>query len=275
MRGAPEKGELQSPGRSKILKKLNVLPHALLHLWSAKFRRIEQSPVFIVGCGHSGTTLLLRILGAHRSFYPIIEESNTFSKARYHNLRTFDLLAFFKGKKRWIEKTPKHIRHIDEIFAFRPDAKLIFIIRDGRDVALSIKKRTGRIEDGIERWLADNALGYAWIDDPRVIAVRYEDLVGSFRAEMTRLLDFLGEPYDDNIEQFQKVTAPKEAVTEKPESQFGNRAHFQHRMWQVSQPLFDGRNKWRREMTPEEIELFRQRAGAELVQYGYEQNSDW
>ena len=32
---------------------------------SSRFRYIVRNPVFIVGCGHSGTTLLLRVIGSH------------------------------------------------------------------------------------------------------------------------------------------------------------------------------------------------------------------
>ena len=42
------------------------------------------------------------------------------------------------GKKRWGEKTPHHIYYWDEIAKIWPDAKIIHIYRDGRDVALSL-----------------------------------------------------------------------------------------------------------------------------------------
>ena len=37
-----------------------------------------KPPIFIVGCGRSGTTLLLRILGKHENIYAIEEESHLF-----------------------------------------------------------------------------------------------------------------------------------------------------------------------------------------------------
>lgn len=261
-------------GRSKLHKKLNILPHSILMLVSAAFRRIYNNPVFIVGCGHSGTTLLLRIMGAHPGFYPIMTESNTFVKRRYHNLRTYDMLAFFTNKRRWVEKTPKHVRYLADIFSLRPTAKVIFITRDGRDVALSIRKRKGDIIEGIERWVMDNDAGFACIDDPRLVMVRYEDLVASFKDEMTRIFEFLGERYDERIEEFHAAYDAGHAIHEKPESQFGT-GHRNYRMWQVSQPLFDGRGKWRQEMTDDERLLFKRLAGDALVRFGYAKDLEW
>ena len=43
-------------------------------------------------------------------------------------------------KKRWIEKTPMHLMYLASILSFFPNAKLIRIVRDPRDVALSLQK---------------------------------------------------------------------------------------------------------------------------------------
>ena len=44
------------------------------------------------------------------------------------------------NKTRWGEKTPGHLEYIKTILSFYPHAKMIHIIRDPRDVALSLKK---------------------------------------------------------------------------------------------------------------------------------------
>jgi hypothetical protein len=43
----------------------------------SNFRYIVDNPVFIVGSGHCGTTLLLKVISAHPNFYGI-NESNPF-----------------------------------------------------------------------------------------------------------------------------------------------------------------------------------------------------
>jgi hypothetical protein len=46
--------------------------------------------------------------------------------------------------------------YIKEMFVYTVKPKIIVVIRDGRDVAASLKKRFGNIEHGINRWITDN-----------------------------------------------------------------------------------------------------------------------
>ena len=158
---------------------------------------IDSPPVFIVGCGHSGTSILLAILDSHSRIYAVPYETkiavqdsrNKFKRA----LKRFDRWAISAGKRRWVEKTPNHVRHIKKILRWCPDAKFLLIIRDGRDVAASIKKRNDSIEKGINRWVKDNLAGKEYWDHPSVHVVRYEDLVGNFEFCIKDILNFLNE----------------------------------------------------------------------------------
>jgi hypothetical protein len=47
----------------------------ILYILHASFRQIVDNCVFVVGCGRSGTTLLLRVVGAHPNFHAILDES--------------------------------------------------------------------------------------------------------------------------------------------------------------------------------------------------------
>jgi len=44
-------------------------------------------------------------------------------------------------ERRWVEKTPLHIRYMDKLFTLRPKATAVLMIRDGRDVVASFKGR--------------------------------------------------------------------------------------------------------------------------------------
>src|SRR5436190_13903882 len=78
--------------------------------------KIEAEPIFIVGCGHSGTSLLLAILGAHSRIFAAPFESRIAKKATWRfraGMRKFERWAIANGKIRWAEKTPGHILRID------------------------------------------------------------------------------------------------------------------------------------------------------------------
>ena len=114
-----------------------------------------------------------------------------------------EAVARKQGVDRWIDSTPTNIPHLLRIKKDFPDARIIHIIRDGRDVALSLDKR------GWSRplpWDRDQALLAAglyweWIVrkgrklgatlQPDYLEVRYEDLVNQPADTLDRLGAFL------------------------------------------------------------------------------------
>ena len=56
---------------------------------------------------------------------------------------------------------------------------------------------------------------------------------------------------------------------EKPNNINQKEYTSQLRNWQVNQPIFDGRGRWQKEMTPQQKEIFKQKAQQYLVQFGY------
>lgn len=253
---------------------LNVFRHAYLRLTEPGFAEVVERPIFVVGCGHSGTTLLLRIIGSHPNIHTILNESATFTKNQTYNLRNFDMTAYAAGKKRWIEKTPLHIHHIGAIFKRRPGAKVIIIVRDGRDVAASIKKRKGNLKTGVDRWVRDNEAGEKWWPDPRIKVLKYEDLIADFEGTIRATAQFLGEDYNQRMKDYHQNFKKEIHIDKPPDSPEGEN-HLKYRMWQVEQPMFDGRGRWVQELAPSEKELVKQKAGEMLVRYGYATDLNW
>lgn len=251
------------------------LTHRLRYLTNPRFRRVVDNPVFVVGCGHSGTTLMLRILGSHPDIHPVLQESRMFETGTHGCLLwRFERDAWRAGARRLVEKTPKHVLHIGKIFALRPQARIVLMLRDGRDVAVSIRDRLGSIAHGIRRWIDDNEASRAWWGDPRVKLVRYEDLVTNFRAIADDVFRFLGEEPAGGVEEFyRKFTEPGEVLAKPPDAT--ERNHLAYRIWQVTQPLFDGRRRWEREMSDEERIAFKVMAGGLLRELGYAESPDW
>ena len=240
----------------------------------------NASPIFVVGCGHSGTSLLVRILGAHSRLCAIPFESQFALKwpepgdeARAFFARC-EKLTRGVGKARWVEKTPRHIYRVGEILRHFPEGKIVLMLRDGRDVACSIRDRYGSLEAGVARWMEDNRAGQAFWEHPNVRVVRYEAVVEKFERTLREVFDFIGEPFEEGVMRYHETPLFYFASRlEKPREIFGE-GHEMYRNWQMNQPLFDGRGKWRG-LSEAEKRVIKERAGAMLVEYGYAADLNW
>jgi len=161
-------------------------------------------------------------------------------------------------------RTPRNVRCIERILDFFPQALVIVIRRDGRDVVCSLKARGFMIEDGAKRWLHDNALADAFIDHPRVSFIRYEDLVNRGKEAISELLDFLGEDSLDLLQLYNESRQTATADDPKPTE------HNALRKWQLGREIYNGGGRWRKELNPEEIAIVEDALRARLTLYDYE-----
>ena len=243
--------------------------------------RVSAPPIFLVGCGHSGTSILQRLLGEHSHIYGVPYESRIFEYENFKKWLTMKIWnreTVVRAKQRWVEKTPMHVRLIERIFASFPTARILFVVRDGRDVTVSFRKRFGDFETGLKRWVEDNRSGLAWRDDSRVMTVRYEDLVKRYDETMPRICAFIGETFEEGMIAFHENPAyyHSEKVIDNPVSESG-KDHKYYRNWQVNQKLFDGSGKWVKEMSEEEKARFKTDKDAMelLIEFGYADGDDW
>lgn len=101
------------------------------------------------------------------------------------------------GYQRWGDKTPIYNHHLDVLYELFPEAKYIHMIRDGRDVALSVMNRywgPKNIFTAAHEWKEEIALIDEFI--PRlpanqILEIKYEELLGTPIETFMRIYDYL------------------------------------------------------------------------------------
>jgi hypothetical protein len=189
------------------------------------------APIFIVGSNGSGSTLLRLMLDSHPNI-AIPEETGFLRLANLHrwvpywklggdwyrNLNlteeqlTAELATFYgglftsyaasRGKRRWGDKTPFHVWHLDLATRMYPDAMVVGIIRHPAAAVSSMRRRFRRpIGGSVKHWRRSTRQllhAGAQLGD-RFVLLRYEDLVTQPEAVMRALVAQLGEPWSDDV----------------------------------------------------------------------------
>jgi hypothetical protein len=158
--------------------------------------------------------------GAETKFLPDIEQSlNRWSVGEKFNLSRADLVGrmrdFYgsiqadymrsRGKVRWVEKSPVYTLHLDLIEQMYPDAQYIHLVRDARDVVASTKDRWGwraALGTALRKWRKYVTTAREFgerVGTGRYLELRYEDLVAEPEKKAREVLEFLGEPWDPAV----------------------------------------------------------------------------
>jgi hypothetical protein len=189
-----------------------------------------DSPIFLVGCQRSGTTMLRLVLDSHSRiscgpetrFLPdlrrIVDEQRDWPRLARFGFPREDWLRrigdFFggvhadyateRGKARWADKTPMYALSMDFIAEVFPDAQFVHLIRDGRDVVVSHRKRFGYFSavKCVVKWpryiRAARAFGAA-LPAGQYHELRYEEAVADPDKSLRALFEFLGEEWEDGV----------------------------------------------------------------------------
>lgn len=104
------------------------------------------------------------------------------------------------GKSRWVEKTPDHIEHLALIRRHFPQSPIVRIVRDPRDVALSLMQvpwGTTSFLEGLLLWRRQDAASASFCaQDANTLTLRFEQLVLEPQVVTEALCRFLGEDFE-------------------------------------------------------------------------------
>jgi hypothetical protein len=213
---------------------------------------------------------MLRLLSVHIHPWELtIDRERLLAEARPRDLLGLNC-AFYEqymaamGKVRWADKSTFVIHHLDRVLARDPGAKLIWLIRDPRDVAVSSRESvfnpwhpylTARL------WSEQQRLGAAALaahGPGSVHRMHYESLIALPEPTLRHLFDFLDEPWDEGVLRFF-------------EGRSARRIARLSRDWaNAGRPILsDNSGKYRKALSAEEIGAVEMAAGEPMARLGY------
>lgn len=143
-------------------------------------------------------------------------------------------------------------RNIDRLLAILPQARLLHILRDPRDVARSSISMgwAGTLYHGVDHWVHTEkcwARVAGSLSPGQVFELKYETLLADVEGALRQVCTFLGRPYDPGMLNYHKSTTygpPDASLVEQ----------------------------WRRLSSPREVALLEAKAGALMQSRGYRLN---
>jgi hypothetical protein len=180
----------------------------------------------------------------------------------------FDLYGKRHGKRFVGDKTPGYVRYLPMLHELWPEVKFAHIIRDGRDVCLSVldwRKGVTSYSTFSDDPFTTTGVWWEWyvrlgreggsqLGPGLYHELRYESLVAEPAGESARLCQFLGIPYDASMLRFYEGrTRSKPGLSTKSS-------------WL---PVTSGLRDWRTTMHADDVVRFESAAGELLEELGY------
>lgn len=178
-------------------------------------------------------------------------------------LAVYDAHCRWAGKQRWGCKSTFVIDHLEEVLAACPEARFIWLVRDPRDVAASSR---GSLFSPFHPWFTaqlwrrqqDEGLRGMVVYPKNFLLLRYEELLCEPEAAVRRVCAFLGEEFAPTMLEFHQTPAAQQSSALSA-------------CWRnTGRPIqADNRERYRRELSPEEIGLVEGECGRLMEYLGY------
>ena len=275
----------------------------------------SKAPVFVLGCGRSGTKLLYHTLLSAGGFAVYHAESNAFNliNLRFGNLGRrenrralldhwlrsklfyrsglsreeiepqilencrnggdflrilMETIARKQGVERWAECTPLHLLYLPLIKRLFPDALILHIIRDGRDVTVSLdrigwikpmrwdQKRKLLVPAIFWRWIVGKGRKYGRAMNGDYLEIHYEDVVEKPRETLARIGEFIEHDLD-----YDRIQQNAQGSMVDPNSSFRGDGQGKE-----SNPV----GRWKTTLSADKIAEVESLIGDQLAETGYE-----
>jgi hypothetical protein len=176
-------------------------------------------------------------------------------------------VARAQGLDRWAVWGPDNLLHIREIKKMIPEALIIHMIRDGRDVAVSMNKEKwirpfpwdrhrGLVVAGLHwQWKVESGRRSGRLVEQDYMEVRFEELVADPRNVVKRVSEFIDQPIDFEFVQKHSVGTLKD-----PNSSFRDECENN-----ALRPV----ERWKRVLSPSEVRSLESAIGKTLQELGY------
>ncbi len=190
----------------------------------------------------------------------------------------YSLYAEGQGKGRWGDKTPGYVKKMRQIQAELPEARFVHLIRDGRDVALSVLKMSfgpDTVEAAAGRWRERVERGRS---HARYLGhyheLYFEDLILDTEATLRRLCDFIELDFDPAMLSYYEGASERLAEKARELSRrHGEAQSAEARMASHSKTLEPPKPEmvsgWKTKMDRHEVRRYEAIAGDLLDRLGY------
>lgn len=197
------------------------------------------------------------------------DRTEVFLKAKERNLlnvyfEVYNQYLGYTGRKRWACKSTFMIEHVEQIRRYYPRASFIYMVRDGRDVAVSAKSsifNNYHVFYSAQRWKREQEMGLSWLSvlpPDRIMLLKYEDLISDPRSMTKAMCEFLGEEFEEGMLEYHRSAEARKSG--------GLSVSWEN----TCRPVMRGNSgKFLRHLEAKEIRLFEAIACDELQRLGY------
>ena len=251
--------EISAPSALQLFRQFSPIVHLYGNL--SKTEHLESLVEDVL--------LLVNLKGTKTEWDEEITKSELLNRIKYPSLvevvvEVYSLYASKKGANYFVCKENDLYDHLFKTLHHYPTHKFIYLVRDGRDVAVSersIPFRKRHIFALAESWKKEQQRALSTVQDTKtnnVFIVKYEELLSKTNHVLEELFSFLEIEFEKEVLSFHQN---KESKNQSNKSEFWTN---------LSSPMMkDNFSKYKKKLSKKEIRIFESVCRQELIALGY------